>query len=38
VDKYLAASVRMDNVALNREAAAAVLETLAWAVWETGRP
>lgn len=36
VDKYLAAAVRLDNVPLNREAASAVLETLAWAVWETG--
>lgn len=37
VDAYLAVSVRLDNVPLNREAAGPILETLAWAIWETGR-
>lgn len=36
INEYLAVSVRRENVALNKEAAAQVLETLAWAVWETG--
>lgn len=37
VESYLAVSVRTANVPLNREAAGPVLETLAWAIWETGR-
>jgi hypothetical protein len=37
VDKYLIASIRLENVALNREAAAPILQTLAWAIWEAGK-
>lgn len=38
VDKLLVASIGLEDTAYDRKAAAEMFATLAWAVWETGRP